>query len=129
GVVCERGADGEREAIGGRKAHPRQIGGRALSVGAKSLRFPLRGECVLTGRMAKRILLGLLLMAWSGVARAWDYHGHRMVNEASLATLPKEFTDFVRDPAVAERILFLAGEPDRWKSVSEPILRESGGSW
>ncbi|HTO04084.1 MAG TPA: hypothetical protein VL069_10305, partial [Opitutus sp.] len=60
---------------------------------------------------------------------AWDYPGHRMVNQLALASLPKDFPDFVRDPVVTERIAFLAGEPDRWKNVSDPAMRHSGGSW
>ena len=61
--------------------------------------------------------------------RAWDYAGHRLVNQIALASLPPEFPDFVRDPAAAERIAFLAGEPDRWRNVSDLAMRHSGGSW
>jgi hypothetical protein len=48
--------------------------------------------------------------------RAWDYEGHRMVNELALVSLPANFPSFVRTPAAAERITFLAGEPDRWRN-------------
>jgi hypothetical protein len=79
--------------------------------------------------MAKRFLLVAWCLAAGGVAQAWDYVGHRMVNQVALETLPNEFPDFVRDPAARERIMFLAGEPDRWRNVSEPIIKQSGGSW
>jgi hypothetical protein len=59
---------------------------------------------------------------------AWDHEGHRMVNQVALAALPKDFPDFVRTPANAERIAFLANVPDRWRNV-DPALRQSGGSW
>ena len=61
--------------------------------------------------------------------RAWDYAGHQMVNRLGLASLPPDFPDFVRDSATQERIAFLAGEPDRWKNVSDLAMRHSGGSW
>ncbi|HVU24741.1 MAG TPA: hypothetical protein VHE13_11510 [Opitutus sp.] len=74
------------------------------------------------------VLLGLLL--WSaGALRAWDYPGHRIVNELALKSLPADFPAFVQEPANTERIAFLAGEPDRWRNVPEAIMKQSGGSW
>jgi hypothetical protein len=57
-------------------------------------------------------------------AHAWDYAGHRIVNQLGLAALPADFPAFVHEPANAERIAFLAGEPDRWKSGPELPLRQ-----
>jgi len=54
---------------------------------------------------------------------AWDYEGHRMVNQIALASLPADFPAFVREPANAERIAFLAGEPDRWRNTNDLPLR------
>lgn len=48
--------------------------------------------------------------------QAWDYEGHRIVNQLALAALPQEFPAFVHQPENAERIAFLAGEPDRWRN-------------
>jgi hypothetical protein len=61
--------------------------------------------------------------------RAWDYEGHRIVNQLALASLPKDFPAFVREAANAERIAFLAGEPDRWRNAPDLPLKQSGGSW
>jgi hypothetical protein len=61
--------------------------------------------------------------------QAWDYDGHRMINQVALASLPAEVPAFVREPVSAERIAFLAGEPDRWRNVPDLPLRQSGGSW
>ncbi len=61
--------------------------------------------------------------------RAWDYEGHRLINEAALAALPADFPQFVREPANAARIAFLGGEPDRWRNVPDLPLKQSGGSW
>lgn len=65
----------------------------------------------------------------AAVLRAWDYEGHRTVNQLALASLPKEFPQFVHAVAHAERVAFLAGEPDRWRNVPDLPLKQSGGSW
>src|SRR5258706_3492021 len=69
--------------------------------------------------------LSLLVLVQLGtqVALAWDYEGHRLVNQLALASLPTNFPAFVRDPANAERVAFLAGEPDRWRNTQEVSLR------
>jgi hypothetical protein len=59
--------------------------------------------------------------------RAWDYPGHRIVNELALRSLPGDFPAFVREPANAGRIAFLAGEPDRWRSSPYLPLRHDNG--
>ncbi|HEX3729237.1 MAG TPA: hypothetical protein VHV47_05505 [Opitutaceae bacterium] len=60
-------------------------------------------------------------------ASAWDYPGHRMVNEVALASLPANFPAWVREPANAERIAYLAGEPDRWRNTQEETFLQSNG--
>lgn len=79
----------------------------------------------------KRHLLSTVVMvvATANPLFSWDYPGHRLVNELAIASLPAEFPGFVRLPANAERIAFLSGEPDRWRNVPDPIMRQSGGSW
>lgn len=74
------------------------------------------------------LLLAFFLSIVPAVLHAWDYEGHRIVNQLALASLPKDFPSFVRDPAAAERIAYLAGEPDRWRNV-DPWLRQAGPSW
>ena len=59
--------------------------------------------------------------------RAWDYEGHRIVNQLALASLPTNFPAFVRAPAAAERVAFLAGEPDRWRNSSSPTAKHASG--
>jgi hypothetical protein len=61
--------------------------------------------------------------------QAWDYAGHRLVNQLALAGLPADFPAFVREADNAERIAFLSGEPDRWRNVPDLIMKQSGGSW
>jgi hypothetical protein len=58
-------------------------------------------------------------------AAAWDYEGHRAVNELALASLPADFPAFARVPEARTRIAFLAGEADRWRN--ETSLRNGTG--
>src|SRR4051812_17376799 len=74
------------------------------------------------------LLTGVLLAAPVGL-RAWDYAGHRIVNEVALRSLPADFPAFVREPANAERVAYLAGEPDRWRNTPDLSIKQSGGSW
>src|SRR5258708_36347471 len=69
--------------------------------------------------------IGLLMVLHAGfnLARAWDYEGHRLVNQLALASLPTNFPGFVREPAAAERVAFLAGEPDRWRNTPDLPLK------
>jgi hypothetical protein len=64
-------------------------------------------------------LFALVLLA--PAARAWDYEGHRAVNQLALAALPTNFPAFVRTPEARERIAFLAGEPDRWRNINDDV--------
>lgn len=68
---------------------------------------------------------GLLISALAG--RAWDYEGHRTVNQLALASLPTNFPAFVFTPAARERIAFLGGEPDRWRNTPDLTLKHCNG--
>lgn len=74
-------------------------------------------------------LLLIAIILGCGPLRAWDYEGHRIVNQLALGALPAEFPAFAREPAAAERIAFLSGEPDRWRNVPDLTMKHSGGSW
>src|SRR6266446_3189960 len=58
---------------------------------------------------------------------AWDYEGHRLVNQLALASLPDDFPAFVKAPAAAERVAYLAGEADRWRNTPDLPLRHLNG--
>lgn len=75
-----------------------------------------------------RHLLLLVALLPAAVVQAWDYHGHRTVNQLALAALPADFPAFVLQPGNAERIAYLSGGPDRWRNV-DPWLRQAGPSW
>jgi len=73
-------------------------------------------------------VLTLLVASFPPFACAWDYEGHRTVNQLALAALPTNFPSFVKTPAARERIAFLGGEPDRWRNISDdPSLMHANG--
>jgi hypothetical protein len=61
------------------------------------------------------------------LASAWDYEGHRLVNQLALASLPTNFPAFVRKPEAMERVPFLAGEADRWRNTQDLTLKHLNG--
>jgi hypothetical protein len=67
------------------------------------------------------------LGAFTFSAGAWDYEGHHAINELALASLPADFGGFTLTPALKERVAFLAGEPDRWRNVSDLTLKHFNG--
>src|SRR5882762_6647700 len=73
--------------------------------------------------LLKILVTGLLLGLPSVTVRAWDYEGHRVVNQLALASLPTNFPAFVRVPAISERVIFLSGEPDRWRNSPDLSLK------
>ena len=70
----------------------------------------------------KRLLLFLVCMSLAGSAPAWDYEGHRAVNQLALAALPTNFPAFALTAVARERIAFLAGEPDRWRNMGDDVV-------
>jgi hypothetical protein len=75
------------------------------------------------------LLLGLLLLTSfaPGHAIAFDYEGHRAINQIALSSLPTNYPSFTRTPAALERIAFLGGEPDRWRNAPDLALRQANG--
>src|SRR5262245_29382745 len=65
--------------------------------------------------------LATALVFTASLARAWDYEGHRTVNQLALAALPANFPAFVKTSFNQERIAFLAGEPDRWRNQGDDV--------
>ncbi len=74
-------------------------------------------------RSASALALLAVLQLGINLTQAWDYEGHRVVNQLALASLPTNFPAFVREPAAAERVAFLAGEMDRWRNTPDLPLK------
>jgi hypothetical protein len=72
-------------------------------------------------------LAGLLCLVTPVALHAWDYDGHRIVNQLALASLPGDFPAWVQEPVNAARIAFLAGEPDRWRNTTHELLQGYNG--
>jgi len=75
------------------------------------------------------IVFAAILLPAVPATRAWDYEGHRVVNQLALAALPADFPAFVKTTEARERIAFLSGEPDRWRNMhtGEPSLAHCNG--
>jgi hypothetical protein len=75
--------------------------------------------------MKKLLLLAGFFTLVGQTVFAWDYEGHRLVNQLALASLPKDFPTFALTPEAQDRIAFLAGEPDRWRSTPNLELQHA----
>ncbi len=76
---------------------------------------------------ASRCLLLLIVLLGIFPAEAFDYEGHRMINQLALASLPTNFPAFVKERANAERVAFLGGEPDRWRNSPDNTFKHWNG--
>ena len=63
--------------------------------------------------MKFRLLAVAMVFVSSLAARAWDYEGHRIVNQIALASLPKNFPAFALTPEARERVAVHASDPPR----------------
>jgi hypothetical protein len=75
----------------------------------------------------KWLALTVASTAFTFSAGAWDYEGHHAINELALASLPADFGAFELTPALKTRIEYLAGEPDRWRNMSDLPLKNLNG--
>ncbi|HVV00118.1 MAG TPA: hypothetical protein VHH88_02075 [Verrucomicrobiae bacterium] len=81
----------------------------------------------MNSKLFRRLALLCLFPLSLQIASAWDYEGHRLVNQLALASLPADFPAFAHDAVAADRIAFLAGEPDRWRNNPDLPLRHVNG--
>ena len=75
--------------------------------------------------LVRIVMAGLLPLAATFDSLAWDYEGHRIINQLALASLPRSFPRFALKAAARERVAFLSGEPDRWRNTSELTLKHA----
>jgi hypothetical protein len=73
----------------------------------------------------RRWVLGLIVVTAVTTVCAWDYDGHRIINQLALNTLPAGFPDFVKTPEARERIAFLGGEADRWRNSPDLAFKHA----
>lgn len=77
--------------------------------------------------MKRSLFAAAAACAFIAPALAWDYEGHRIVNQLAIQSLPTNFPSFVRTPAAIERVAFLSGEPDRWRNTTNAKLKHVNG--
>lgn len=63
----------------------------------------------------------LILLSQCSHAWAWGERGHAIVTRLGVAGLPSDVPAWVREPAVANRLVYLCVEPDRFRGT--PILQ------
>jgi hypothetical protein len=97
----------------------------AMTVRSVSLKRN-KGKIMKLKLPAIAIVTGVLIEFNSQNVNAWDYEGHHVVNELALASLPPDF-GIQLTTALQDRIAFLAGEPDRWRNISDLPLKHING--
>lgn len=69
----------------------------------------------------RRIILLVLLIATTTLAFPWGDEGHKLINKTAVAAIPADMPAFFRSGA--EKIIYNAPEPDRWRESVEPSLK------
>src|SRR5437588_3002281 len=80
-----------------------------------------RRSSVASRIISTALLTGMLSLApQSG---AWGNEGHIWINLVSARHMPKEMPAFLRE--AGRRLAYLGPEPDRWRSPTEPFLKNA----
>lgn len=58
-------------------------------------------------------------------AIGWGNEGHLWINRAAALNMPDDYPKFMRTPAAVNEIEYLGPEPDRWRSATEPSLKNA----
>jgi hypothetical protein len=74
-------------------------------------------------RCSTFFLAGVCLCITPELARAWGNDGHILINRVAAMALPRSMPAFLRK--AVDQIAYLGPEPDRWRSRSEPELKQS----
>lgn len=71
----------------------------------------------------RTLSLLLLFILCYPAAYAWGPDGHMWINRAAALNMPSDYPQFMRTPAAVDQIEYLGPEPDRWRSPTEPSLK------
>jgi hypothetical protein len=80
------------------------------------MRFAMKTRKLIAGQLCLQLLL-------SYSALAWGPDGHRFVNRNAALHMPAEMPVFFRN--AVDRLEYLGPEPDRWRSITEPSLKNA----
>lgn len=72
--------------------------------------------------LAALALAGLLCVP---PAIGWGNEGHLWINRAAALNMPLDYPKFMRTPTAVEELEYLGPEPDRWRSITEPSLKNA----
>lgn len=73
--------------------------------------------------MKQLLALFLVCALISSPSAAWGPEGHIWINHAAAKKIPRSMPAFLRN--AAGRIGYLGPEPDRWRSTTEPFLKNA----
>jgi hypothetical protein len=72
----------------------------------------------------KRTTLMVLLLVCSAVlAFGWGDEGHKLINKTAVSAVPADMPAFFK--AGGDKIIYNGPEPDRWRTVLEPSLKNA----
>ena len=69
------------------------------------------------------LFLAVCLCITPELARAWGSDGHTLINRVAAQAIPRSMPQFLR--RAVDQIAYLGPEPDRWRSRSEPELKQA----
>jgi hypothetical protein len=75
--------------------------------------------------MRKVLMASVAAVAVCSAAWGWGADGHRMIATVAVQSLPEDLPDFVRSPAAAEEVGYLAPEADRVKGAGRSFDAEN----
>lgn len=75
-------------------------------------------------RLQQAMLL-LLVLSFTRASFAWGRHGHEMINQLAITSLPEDVPAFLRNGGAHDAMGYYAPEPDRWGSPLEPELKNA----
>jgi len=73
--------------------------------------------------MRQVVVLLIVAALLAPAASGWDAHAHRCISYLALDGLPPEAPDWLREPAVRQRIAFQSNQVDRWRGWRSLTLK------
>ncbi len=73
--------------------------------------------------MKRTLTLLLLLLCSAVLSFGWGDEGHKLINKTAVAAIPADMPAFFK--AGGEKIIYNGPEPDRWRTVLEPSLKNA----
>ncbi|MBV9671024.1 MAG: nuclease [Acidobacteriales bacterium] len=75
--------------------------------------------------MKRFVALALAWLLFVPQGFGWGEDGHRWINRAAALSMPADYPQFMKEPRAIDELEYLGPEPDRWRSPTEPSLKNS----